>query len=163
MKTIVWTIEPLIQRGRPGVVLRTGDRQLPWAGTNLHLPGIEYVRVFDLVRAALLGWSPNVRRVIDRPDAIGGSPSDCAIEDTMDALTYSLTLHHGLLTAGPVLDPDMEDALIRSAAQASDAPTSPELWARCLERSIKVYQEVAENGIRQLRMDLDGRVIDVLA
>jgi hypothetical protein len=81
----------------------------------------------------------------------------------MDALPYSLTLHHGLLTAGPLLDPDMADALIRAAAEASDAPTSPEQWVRCLECSIKVYQAVAEHGMRHLRMDLDRRVIEVLA
>jgi hypothetical protein len=163
MRNLDWTIEPVMERGRPGVVVRAGDRQFPWARTDAHMPGIEYIRVFDLVRAALLGWSPNVRRVIGCSDAIAGSLSDCSIEDAIDALTYSLALHHGLLSAGPVLDPHIVDAVMSSASKASDAPTSPELWTSCLERSIKVYQEVAEHGKRHLRMDLDRREIDVSA
>jgi hypothetical protein len=148
--------------GHAGVIVRAGDRQLPWARTDIHLPGIEYVRVFDLVRAALLGWSPNVLQVIGYPGATVDSPSDCSVEDSLDALTYSFSLHRGLLTAGQVIDPDMVDVLIRSAAKASGAPTSPEAWAQCLERSIEIYHAVAEHGMRQMRTDFDRRVIEVL-
>ena len=81
----------------------------------------------------------------------------------MNALTYSLALHHGLLTAGSRIDPHMVDALISSAGEASDAPMSAELWSRCLESSMTVFQAVAERGMRHLGVDFDRHVVDTWA
>jgi hypothetical protein len=145
----------------PGpVVIRIGDAALPPATVQAELPGGEYIRVFDLVHAAVLRWSPNVTAAAPVPvPGLSGAPSDCPVEDAIDALTYALVIHRSELATPTTIDPHVVAAVTAMAARAPDAPDSASIWEGCLRQSLEVYDAVSSRGVRHISVDLEqGRL-----
>lgn len=148
-----------VERGP--VVIRIGDAALPAATVQPEMPGSEYVRVFDLVHAAVLRWSPNVAMAVSGGvPGLGGAADDCPVEDSIDALTYALVLHRSDLTAGTVVDPKIVATVLALAGNGGpDVPKSAEAWNDCLLRSLEIYDAVRKQGHWELAVDLEaGRV-----
>ena len=51
------------------VIIHVGQELLPTTTAHLHLPGIEFIPVFDLVHTGILGWSPNIVAALNGPVA----------------------------------------------------------------------------------------------
>ena len=148
-----------VERGP--VVIRIGDAALPAATVQPEMPGSEYVRVFDLVHAAVLRWSPNVNKAVSGGVAgLGGAADDCPVEDSIDALTYAVALHRSDLTTGTAVDPTVVATVLALAGNGGpDVPRSAQAWNDCLLRSLEIYDAVRQHGHWELAVDLEaGRV-----
>ena len=110
-----------VERGP--VVIRIGDAALPAATVQPEMPGSEYVRVFDLVHAAVLRWSPNVNKAVSGGvPGLGGAADDCPVEDSIDALTYAVVLHRSDLTTGTAVDPTIVATVLALACRRRPGP-----------------------------------------
>jgi hypothetical protein len=146
-----------VERGP--VVIRIGSAALPAATVEPELPGLEYVRVFDLVHAAVLRWSPNVIAAGGLVPGLAGDVGDCPLEDAIDALTYGLAVHRSELAGPTGIDPYLVAEITSLAGRGSGVPTSAELWTNCLQQCLEIHDSVSTRPISRLVIDIQaGRV-----
>ena len=144
-----------VERGP--VVIRIGSAALPVATVQPELPGSEYVRLFDVVHAAVLHWSPNVvAATADTVPGLSGDADDGPIEDAIDALTYSFVAYQSELATPTEIDPQIIEAVMTLAAKASGAPGSPDAWTACLRECLELHNAVRRQPVFRLILDLEA-------
>lgn len=141
-----------------------GNAPLPVSTVKPGLPGIEYVHIFDVAHAALLGWSPNVAASLAMQlDGLTGQACDVGVEDGINAMTYGLTMSYPDLASLVAMDSDILDSVIRLAAKSGDAPTDRSRWENCLAQALELFIAVRDRGVEQVVLDLNRHAVDVVA
>lgn len=147
-----------VERGP--VVIRIDGALLPPATVQPELPGSEYVRLFDVVHAAVLHWSPHVAAATaGAVPGLSGDADDRPLEDAIDALTYGFVAYQSELATPTEIDPRVVDAVTALAAKGSAAPESTDAWTACLRESLELHNAVRKQPVFRLTVDLEaGRV-----
>jgi hypothetical protein len=151
-----------VERGP--VVIRVDGAVLPPATVQPELPGSESVRLFDVVHAAVLHWSPNLMAATaGAVPGLSGDVEDGPLEDAIDALTYSFVAHGSELATPTGIDPQVVDAVTALAAKGSGAPTSTDAWTACLRESLELHDATRKQPVFRLAVDLDAGQVRVSA
>jgi hypothetical protein len=157
-------VECRVERHAEFVSVTVGGSSLPKARVSADSPGTELMRVFDLVHAAVLNWSPNLVADLSEPlQGVSGTSADRYLEDTIDAITYGL-LRGGVpvMPAPSLIDPEVIDTVVKLAARSHDAPLDTTEWQRCLARSIEVFREVQRRETATLLLDVDRHALHLV-
>lgn len=118
------------------------------------LPGREYMGLFDLVHAAVLGWSPNLRASLPWLSSVAGSEPERHVEDLIDALTYGLATAIDDFRIADLIDPEFVESVTRAARTAPQAPEGRTDWERCLGTCLAVFRR-ALRGAERFVFDLE--------
>jgi hypothetical protein len=143
-----------IERGP--VVIRVGASALPPATVEPELPWSEYARLFDVVHAAVLHWSPNVMAATaGTVSGLSGDEDDRPLEDAIDALTYCFVAYQSELATPTEIDPQVVEAVTALAAKGSGVPDSRDAWTACLRESLQLHNAVRRQPVFRLAVDLE--------
>lgn len=135
---------------------------------NAHDPdGYRFHDVFHLGYAAVLGWSPVTRKMLERKrksrpkiDEVEDGGRASAIEEGVSALVFSYAEAHGFLENVSELDYSLLKTIgyLTNRLEVSICSTGD--WERAILTGYKVWRRVRDNSSGKIIADLDNQTLE---
>lgn len=137
---------------------------------NSHTPdGYQFHDVFHLACAAVLGWSPVIRKHLDRKrrsnddvDEVEDGGRAIVTEEGISALVFAYACDHKSLEGVKSLDYDLLKAIRIMVSRFEVAVCTTGEWERTILMGYEVWKQVQENQGGRVELDLDARTIRYL-
>ena len=137
---------------------------------NAYLPdGYRFHDVFHLACAAVLGWSPVVRKLLDRKrrsnpkiDEVEDGGRAIATEEGISALVFAYARDHKWLDGVNAIDYDILKAIRIMTASFEVAVCTTGEWERAILMGYETWKQVEENQGGKVAFDLDKATIRFL-
>ena len=137
---------------------------------NAHTPdGYQFHDVFHLSCAAVLGWSPVIRKHLDRKrrsddgmDEVEDGGRAIVTEEGISALVFAYACDHKSLEGVKSLDYDLLKAIRIMVSSFEVAVCTTGEWERTILMGYEVWKQVQENQGGRVELDLDARTIRYL-
>ena len=137
---------------------------------NAHRPdGYRFHDVFHLACAAVLGWSPVIRKHLDRKrrsvqqvDEVEDGGRAIVTEEGISALVFAYAADHNQLQTVRSVEYDLLKAIriMTSSFEVSVCTTGE--WERAILQGYQVWKQVEQNQGGKVELDLDKRTITYL-
>lgn len=137
---------------------------------NAHRPdGYSFHDVFHLACAAVLGWSPVIRKHLDRKrrskpkvDEVEDGGRAIVTEEGISALVFAYAADHNRLDDVRSVEYDLLKAIriMTSSFEVSVCTTGE--WERAILQGYRVWKQVEQNQGGKVELDLDKRTITYL-
>ena len=131
--------------------------------------GYRFHDVFHVAYAAVLGWSPVLRRLLrlkrrSHPliDEVEDGGRAAVIEEGVAAVAFDYGRRHGLLTDVSDVDKGLLSTLSGMCEHLEVAAQPPSLWRQAILDGFAVWRELVRNGGGRVSADLDRREIRYL-
>lgn len=132
--------------------------------------GFRFHDAFHLANAAVLGWSPCLRRMLGRKrksrprvDEIEDGARAIILEETIVALIFDYCSSHGWLEDSQGIEPAFLQLLIRLTAHLECAACPDELWGDAIRDGARAWRLVRRDGQTALIGDLTRRSLEPTA
>jgi len=137
---------------------------------NSHTPdGYQFHDVFHLACAAVLGWSPVIRKHLDRKrrsnydvDEVEDGGRAIVTEEGISALVFAYACDHKSLEGVNSLDYDLLKAIRIMVSRFEVAVCTTGEWEQTILMGYEVWKQVQENQGGRVELDLDARTIRYL-
>ena len=137
---------------------------------NAYLPdGYRFHDVFHLACAAILGWSPVVRKLSGRKrrsnpkiDEVEDGGRAIATEEGISALVFAYARDHKWLDGVKSIDYDILKAIRIMTSSFEVAVCTTGEWERVILMAYKTWRQVEENQGGKVSLDLDKAAITYL-
>lgn len=143
--------------------VQVGDRLTDNAYYN---DGYRFHDVFHLAHAAILGWSPVVRSLLDRKrrsnrqvDEIEDGGRAIVIEEGITAYVYEYAKRHALLKGITILDYDLLKTIKRMTSGLEVSRRSMADWEKAILDGYRVFRAMLQNRGGFVSVDLDTQKI----
>lgn len=137
---------------------------------NAHRPdGYRFHDVFHLACAAVLGWSPVIRKHLKRKrrsnpqiDEVEDGGRAIVTEEGISALVFAYAADHNRLNGVRSVEYELLKAIriMTSSFEVSVCTTGE--WERAILMGYQVWKQVEKNQGGKVQLDLDGRTISYL-
>jgi NTP pyrophosphatase (non-canonical NTP hydrolase) len=131
--------------------------------------GYRYHDVFHIAYAAILGWSPVLRRLMrlkrrSRPliDEVEDGGRAAVIEEGIAAVAFDYARKHQFLVGVPDVDEALLTTLRGMSAHLEVASQPTSHWRQAVIDSFAVWRDLVANGGGRVQADLDKREIRYL-
>lgn len=128
--------------------------------------GYRFHDVFHIAYAAILGWSPVLRRLMrlkrrSRPliDEVEDGGRAAVIEEGIAAVAFDYARNHQFLAGVSDVDESLLNTLRGMSAHLEVASQPPSQWRQAVIASFAVWRELVANGGGRVEADLDKREI----
>ena len=128
--------------------------------------GYRFHDVFHIAYAAVLGWSPVLRRLMrlkrrSRPliDEVEDGGRAAVIEEGIAAVAFDYARNHQFLAGVSDVDESLLSTLRGMGAHLEVAAQPPSQWRQAVIASFAVWRELVANGGGRVEADLDRRQI----
>ena len=132
--------------------------------------GFRYHDVFHLANAAVLGWSPCLRRMlgrkrksIPRVDEIEDGARAIILEETIVALIFDYCSSHGWLEESQVIESAFLRLLARLTSHLECAACPLDLWSDAIRDGASAWRALRRDGHAALVGDLSRRCLETNA
>ena len=137
---------------------------------NAHTPdGYRFHDVFHLACAAVLGWSPVIRKHLKRKrrsnpktDEVEDGGRAIVTEEGISALVFAYARDHKSLEGVKSIDYHLLKAIRIMASSFEVAVCTTGEWERAIFMGYQVWKEVQKNQGGKVELDLDKRIIRYL-
>ena len=137
---------------------------------NAHAPdGYQFHDVFHLACAAVLGWSPVIRKHLNRKrrsdtkvDEVEDGGRAIVTEEGISALVFAYACDHKSLEGVKSLDYDLLKAIRIMVSSFEVAVCTTGEWEQTILMGYEVWKQVQENQGGRVELDLDARTIRYL-
>jgi hypothetical protein len=126
--------------------------------------------VFHLSHAAVLGWSPVLRKLMGRKrkadpdvDRAEDGARAAAIEEAVSALVFEMARAYNYFDGATRVDDAILGAVVAVTAGLEVAERTPADWEVAILTGFSVWRGLSESGGGVVRVDLDGRTLDLIA
>jgi len=163
------------RRFEEGGVIKTkvfvnGDQMGDPLTDNAHMPdGYQFHDVFHLACAAVLGWSPVIRKHLNRKrrsdarvDEVEDGGRAIVTEEGISALVFAYACDHKSLEGVKSLDYDLLKAIRVMVSSFEVAVCTTGEWERTILMGYQVWQQVQESQGGRVELNLDARTIRYL-
>lgn len=131
--------------------------------------GYRFHDVFHFALAAVLGWSPVTRRLLDRKrksnatvDEVEDGGRAAVIEEAVAALVFDYARRHHMLEGVSVLDFQLLRRIKNVTADLEVRNCTTAEWEEAILKGFKAWRDVLKTDGGRLAIDLDTRRIDYL-
>jgi hypothetical protein len=132
--------------------------------------GFRFHDAFHLANAAVLGWSPCLRRMLKRKrksaprvDEIEDGARAIILEETIVALVFDYCSSHAWLERDSSIDPGFLDLLSRLTAHLECGTCPPALWASAIRDGANAWRALCRTGEAIMVGDLLSRRLQVIS
>lgn len=137
---------------------------------NAHTPdGYRFHDVFHLACAAVLGWSPVIRKHLERKrrsdlkiDEVEDGGRAIVTEEGISALVFAYARDHKSLEGVKSVDYDLLKAIRIMTSSFEVAVCTTGEWERAILMGYEVWKQVEQNQGGKVELDLDKRTITYL-
>ncbi|OBX17906.1 nucleotide pyrophosphohydrolase [Erythrobacter sp. QSSC1-22B] len=131
-----------------------------------HDDGYRYHDVFHIAYAAILGWSPVLRRLMrlkrrSRPliDEVEDGGRAAVIEEGIAAVAFDYARNHKFLASVPDVDESLLSTLRGMSAHLEVSSQPASHWRQAVIDSFTVWRKLVANGGGIVHADLDARTV----
>jgi hypothetical protein len=150
------------------IVLYQGRRQIgdELTDNSYDDDGYRFHDVFHLAYAALLGWSPVIRKLLGRKrrrdpriDEVEDGGRATAIEEGIATLAFGHARKHAFFAGSDTVDPQLLANILDAVTTLEVASASASDWERAILAGFRVWRQVREHRGGLVSGDLNARTI----
>ena len=157
-------------RGVPSTQMRVEGAELgdPLTDNHYEEDGYRFHDVFHWACAAVLGWSPVLRKLLKRKrksdpksDEVEDGARAAAIEEGISALVFSYAADRAFLSGATRVDSDLLRTIKGMTRHLEVSACSPGDWERAILATFTVWRTLSNGGGGMVNVDLANRSIIV--
>jgi NTP pyrophosphatase (non-canonical NTP hydrolase) len=130
--------------------------------------GYRFHDIFHLSYAAVLGWSPVVRKLLERKrrskpevDLVEDGGRGFAIDEGISALVFAYARDHGWMKGIRAVDNELLRTIKAMTSHLEVSSRTTWEWQQAILMGYDVWREVAKNGKGEVIVDLQKRTVSL--
>jgi NTP pyrophosphatase (non-canonical NTP hydrolase) len=128
--------------------------------------GYRFHDVFHVAYAAVLGWSPVLRKLMERKrrsipivDEVEDGGRAAVIEEGIAAIVFDYARRHGFLDGVGDIDEDLIRTIQQMSGHLEVSRQPGSVWRRAILEGFRVWRQVVANHGGQVTADLDNQTV----